>query len=132
MLPKKPGYRFKTVSRVLNDDPAVRETTRDKVLAAIEALDYRPNIFARGLRSQRTFTIGFVSDEIITTPFAVRTVKGAQDMAWENGYVLLLINTGGDEELKETAIDMMLDRQVDGIIYATMYHREVHPPKKFN
>ena len=125
---KQAGVSFKTVSRVLNDDTAVRDETRAKVLEAIEALDYRPNIMARSLRSQRTHTIGFVSDLIASTPYASRIIQGAQERAWENDYLLLLVNTGGNQKMKEAAVDTLLDRQVDGIIYATMYHREVHPP----
>ncbi|MEZ4591958.1 MAG: LacI family DNA-binding transcriptional regulator [Chloroflexota bacterium] len=126
---KQAGVSFKTVSRVLNDDTAVRDSTRAKVLAAVEALDYRPNIMARSLRSQRTHTIGFISDVIASTPYASRIIQGAQERAWENDYLLLLINTGGNQEMKNAAVETLLDRQVDGIIYATMYHREVHPPE---
>ncbi|MFZ1397730.1 MAG: LacI family DNA-binding transcriptional regulator [Candidatus Promineifilaceae bacterium] len=126
---KRAGVSFKTVSRVLNDDTAVRHETRAKVIEAIEALDYRPNIMARSLRSQRTHTIGFVSDLIASTTYASRIIQGAQERAWENDYLLLLINTGGNQAMKQTAVDTLLDRQVDGIIYATMYHREVHPPE---
>jgi len=49
-------------------------------------------------------------------------------LAWTNGYLLLLVNTGGNQQMKTAAIDMMLDRQVEGVIYATMYHREVYLP----
>jgi LacI family transcriptional regulator len=126
---KKAGVSFKTVSRVLNDDTAVRDATRAKVLAAIEALDYRPNIVARSLRSQRTHTIGFLTDQIATTPYAGQILQGAQDLAWEHNVLLLTVNTSGDQKMKQTAVNTLLNRQVDGIIYATMYHREVHPPE---
>jgi LacI family transcriptional regulator len=122
------GVSFKTVSRVLNNDPAVRESTRSKVLAAIDSLGYQPNVLARSLRTQRTHTIGFVSDEIGTSPYAGRMLQGAQDCAWEQNFVLLSIDTGRDEQLKQAAIDTLLGRQVEGIIYAAMYHRVVHPP----
>lgn len=125
---KKAGVSFKTVSRVLNDDLAVRDSTRKKVLAAIEALDYRPNLMARSLRSQRTHTIGFITDQIATTPFAGKILQGAQDLAWQHNVLLLTISTNGDQNMKQTAVNTLLHRQVDGIIYATMYHREVHPP----
>lgn len=125
---KKAGVSFKTVSRVLNDDTAVRDTTRARVLAAIKALDYRPNIVARSLRSQRTHTIGFLTDQIATTPFAGQILHGAQDLAWQHNILLLTVNTNGDQKMKDTAVRTLLNRQVDGIIYATMYHREVHPP----
>ena len=124
------GVSQTTVSFVINnvEGANIPPETQARVLAAINALGYRPNVLARGLRSSRTHTIGFVTDLIATTPYAVRILEGAQDLAWANGYLLLLVNTGGNQQMKEAAVNMMLDRQVDGIIYATMYHREVHPP----
>src|SRR5579871_243741 len=53
----------KTVSRVLNDEPAVREDTRNRILKAIEKLDYRPNLNARGLAGDRSFLIGLFCDK---------------------------------------------------------------------
>ena len=126
---REAGVSFKTVSRVLNNDTAVRETTRAKVLAAVQALDYRPNIMARSLRSQRTHTIGFITDQIATTPHAGQILQGAQDLAWQHNILLLTVNTNGDQTMKETAVSTLLDRQVEGIIYATMYHREAYPPE---
>ena len=109
---KKAGVSFKTVSRVLNNDTAVRDTTRAKVLAAVKALDYRPNIMARSLRSQRTHTIGFISDEIGTSPFAGRMLQGAQDRAWAQGILLLSIDTGSidaerDPNLQQIAVETL-------------------------
>jgi LacI family transcriptional regulator len=125
---KEAGVSFKTVSRVLNKDTAVRDATRAKVLAAIEALDYRPNMMARSLRSQRTHTFGFITDQIAITPYAGKILQGAQDLAWQHNVLLLTVNTNGDQKMKQTAVNTLLHRRVDGIIYATMYHREVHPP----
>ena len=126
---KLAGVSQTTVSFVINNNPDIKipAETKERVWAAVLELGYRPNIIARGLRSNRTYTIGFISDEIATTPFAVQIVHGAQDQAWESGYIILLINTGGNPEMKEAAINEMHDRKVDGIVYATMYHREVQP-----
>jgi DNA-binding LacI/PurR family transcriptional regulator len=55
------GVSFKTVSRVLNDDANVSSATREKVLYAIEQLDYRPNLAARYMRTGRSQLIGFIS-----------------------------------------------------------------------
>jgi LacI family transcriptional regulator len=125
------GVSQTTVSFVVNQTEGanIPPETQDRVWAAINELGYRPNALARGLRSNKTHTIGFVTDEIATTPYAVRILEGAQETAWERDYLLLLVNTGGNEQMKTAAINMMLDRQVDGIIYATMYHRPVHPPQ---
>ncbi len=124
------GVSRTTVSFVINDRPDanIPQETKDKVWTAVHQLGYRPNAIARGLRAQRTHTIGFISDVIATTPHAGHMIQGAQDLAWEHNKLLLLINTGGNQDMKAAAVDMMLERQVDGIIYATMYHRQASPP----
>jgi LacI family transcriptional regulator len=66
---------------------------------------------------------------IATTPHAGRLVQGAQDAAWRAGMLLLLLNTGGDPEHEREAIQTLLHRRVDGIVYATMYHRVVEVPR---
>jgi LacI family transcriptional regulator len=125
------GVSRTTVSFVINKVPNanIPPETQERVWTAVEELGYRPNVLAQGLRSQHTHTIGFISDEIATTPHAGRIIQGAQDEAWQHNNLILLVNTGGDQNMKITAVNMMLDRQVDGLIYATMYHREVHPPE---
>ena len=131
---KLAGVSQTTVSFVVNKvtDANIAQDTQDRVWDAVKELGYRPNAIARGLRAQRTHTIGFISDEIATTPYAGHTIQGAQDFAWSKNYLLLLINTGGDQNMKQAAFDMLLDRQVDGIVYATMYHREVYPPESIH
>lgn len=129
------GVSQTTVSFVVNDTPeanSIPEETQARVRDAVRDLSYRPNALARALRSERTQTIGFISDEVATTPFAVQLIHGAQDLAWANEHLLLLVNTDRDPEMKEAAIQVLLDRQVDGIIYAAMYHREVHPPESIH
>lgn len=127
---KLAGVSQTTVSFVVNkvEGSNIPPETQERVWAAVKELGYRPNALARGLRSSRTHTIGFITDRIATTPFAGESLRGAQELAWTQDYLLLLVDTGGNPDIKEAAIDMMIDRQVDGIIYATMYHREVHPP----
>jgi LacI family transcriptional regulator len=116
------------VSHVLNDSRAVPDETKKNVLRAMSELGYSPNLKAKQSRGQISGNFGFVSDEIVTTPYAVRIFEGAQDAAWKLGKVLLLANTKNDPTLQTAAFDMFLERQVDGIIYATMYHRPVAPP----
>ncbi len=113
-----------TVSRVLAGvDAGIPHGTRDRVLRIAQEMGYRRNAIAVGLKRNATDTIGFVSDVIASTPHAGAMVQGSQDAAWERGKVLLLMNSGGDPEVEERAILTMLDRRVDGIIYATMYHQ---------
>lgn len=125
------GVSQATVSYVVNDAPnvSITEATRNKVWDAIEELGYRPNTLAQGLRTKRSGQIGFITDLIATTPHAGQIVKAAQEVAWSNNKVLLLVNTEGNPDIRDTAIEMMLGRRVEGIIYATMYHRAVNPPE---
>ena len=122
------GVSFKTVSRVINGHPHVTDAVRQKVLRAVEDLDYRPNIVARNMRTKKTDYIGLITDEIVTTPFSGAIIKGAQEAAWINGMILLTVNTNGRTELEEAAIEMLLERQVAGIILAAMFHRAVDAP----
>src|SRR4051812_18629338 len=125
------GVSPSTVSVVLNDVNGARvaEETRRRVTESARRLGYAADPTARALRTQRTQTIGFVSDAIATTPYAGRIVLGAQDAAWRKGMLMLLLNTGGDAEHEREAIRALVHRRVDGILYATWFHRVVEPPR---
>ena len=127
---KQAGVSQTTVSFVINqvENANIPVETQERIFAAIDKLGYRPNAMARQLRSNRTQTFGFISDVVATTPFAGRIIQGAQDAAWAQGYLLLVVNTSGDEAVTEAAVETLLERRVDGILYATMYHRAVTPP----
>jgi LacI family transcriptional regulator len=73
--------------------------------------------------------LGFITDEIAITPHAGKIFEGAQDVAWEHGKIILLVNTKSYPELKTAAVERLLERQAEGVIYATMYHRPVEPPE---
>ncbi|GIG28503.1 LacI family DNA-binding transcriptional regulator [Cellulomonas marina] len=124
------GVSVTTVSLVLNDRNAARfpETTRTRIRDLAREMGYEPNVLARGLRTRRTHTIGLLSDRIATTPFAVGMVEAAQDVAREHGRLLFLVGTGGVREVEEDAVRALLAQQVDGMIYASMWHRPVDPP----
>lgn len=124
-IAKHAGVGTTTVSRVLNNHPYVSEEKRQAVLEAIDALNYRQNLSARWLRGGSTGLIGFLTDEVATTPYAVDIIRGAQDAASANEQVLLVVNSG---ENIEAAIEFLLERQVIGIVYAAMSHREVQLP----
>ena len=125
------GVSPTTASFVLagREDMRISEAAKARVRAAAAELGYRPNLTARSLRTQVTRTIGFVSDTIATDPFAGETVRGAINAAIERGHLLLIAETEGDAELERRLIDDMLDRQVDGLIYASMFTREVSVPE---
>jgi LacI family transcriptional regulator len=117
-----------TVSRVLNDHPYVSEDKRQRVLSAIDELNYRPSQIARRLRGSRSGLIGLLTEDVATTPYAVEIVKGAQEAAWEQDMVLLVADSNRNRDSAEVAIELLLERGVEGIIYATMYHHSVILP----
>ncbi len=130
-IARQVGVSRTTVSFVLNAHPSATSIpveTKERILETARKLSYRPNLAAKTLRTNQTHAIGFIADEIATTPFAVNIMKGAQEAAWAHGKLLLIINTAADSIMKEAAIEVMLERQVEGIIYAAMYHREVTLP----
>lgn len=124
------GVSQTTVSFVLNNAETanIPDETRQRVLEAVKELGYRPNALAQGLRMQRSGIFGFVTDKIAITPHAGKIFEGAQDVAWENGKILMLVNTKSNPDLEATAIDLILGRRVEGIIYATMFHRPTKLP----
>lgn len=123
------GVSQTTVSFVINDVPNVNisEKTRAAVLKAAKQLGYTPNAMAIGLRTSQSRVIGLVTDEIATTPYAGQMIQGAQDAAREQQRLLMLMNSGRDATLEDQEIGILLSRQVEGIIFATMRHRVIVP-----
>jgi LacI family transcriptional regulator len=126
------GVSVTTVSHVLNDTPQMRVApeTRDRVRAAAKTLGYGPNRMARALRTNRSGLIGLLSEEIATTPHAGRIILGAQDAAREHDLTLVIINA--ERETSDYShrddVQTLIDRQVEAVLYATMYHRQVSLP----
>lgn len=126
------GVSVTTVSHVLNDTPQMRvaEETRVRVREAAKTLGYGPNRMARALRTNRSGLIGLLSEEIATTPHAGRIILGAQDAAREHDLTLVIINAereSSDNSHKDD-VQTLIDRQVEAVLYATMYHRQVSLP----
>lgn len=99
-----------------------------KVHAAAAELGYRPNLAARALRTDKTRTIAVISDHVATTRYASGLIRGVLAAAEKAKHVVLLLETGGNPARGEQAIQAVLDRQVDGIIFAAMRSREVFVP----
>lgn len=107
-----------TVSNALSNRRYVSEATRRNVLAAAEKSGYRASHIARSLRTQRTWSLGVLVGDI-TNPFFPELVRGVEDVASAQGYNLLLCNTDYRADKQNAAIDLLLDKQVDGIIIAS-------------
>jgi LacI family transcriptional regulator len=130
---KRAGVSRTTASFVLTGrhaDMRISEDAQQRVLTAAKELDYRPNRISRGLRTNVTHTIGLVSDTIATEPFAGEVIRGAVTAALANDRMLFVVETEGDPNAEEQLVRDMLDRQVDGFIYATMFTREVQIPAR--
>ncbi|HKW78671.1 MAG TPA: LacI family DNA-binding transcriptional regulator, partial [Candidatus Limnocylindria bacterium] len=113
------GVHPSTVSRALSRaDLPLRAETRRKVLAAVERLEYRPSAVARGLRLQRTHTLGMLVPDI-TNPFFPPIIRGAEESARERGYELVLCNTDDAPERETASLRLLRERQADGLLIAT-------------
>ncbi|MEA9985625.1 MULTISPECIES: LacI family DNA-binding transcriptional regulator [Subtercola] len=124
------GLSPTTASLILNGKPNTRFSAdaHRRVHDAVAQLGYRPNMGARALRTDRSLTIGFISDVVATTRFASGLIRGALEQAQTAGHLLLVVETGDDVDREVEAVGAVLDRQVDGIIFATMRARELFVP----
>lgn len=103
------GVSIATASWAVNDnrDVQITESTRRKVRRAADELGYHHNALARG---------------VATSPFAGQVIQGAQDEAWRNGKILLVVDTDGRKDVERRTFSFMFEHQVEGIIgLATMY-----------
>jgi LacI family transcriptional regulator, galactose operon repressor len=109
-----------TVSRALNEQTRalVNEETAARVLRAADELGYRPNPIARGLKTNRSYTVGVVIPDL-TNPLFPPIVRGIEDRLGAAGYTPLIVNTDNDPDRERSHIEAMLARQVDGLIAAT-------------
>jgi LacI family transcriptional regulator len=108
------------VSRVLRNDPrlSISSKTRERVLNAIEELEYRPNAQARGLRLRRTWTIGFVLPDI-GNPVYSQIVHGAQAHAEEAGYAIAIGSPLDGRRVEHAFTRLLRERRFDGLLVAT-------------
>ncbi len=114
------GVHVSTVSRVLNDDPAlsIRDTTRDRILAAARRTGYRPNVLARALQQSRTGALAMVVP-MVRNPIWSVVERGAIDRAAQRGFGMLIVSEPA--ELPRPAADyapLVEESRVDGLILA--------------
>jgi LacI family transcriptional regulator len=113
---REAGVSIATVSRVLNGIDVVNEDTKKKVLEVIEKLDYRPNILARSLKTQKSSTIGIIIPDI-SNPVYPEIVRGAEDVASIYNYNIMLCNTDLDLDREKESFNVLREKMVDGVIY---------------
>ncbi len=119
---KRAGVSRSAVSLVLNGrgDGNVAKESQDRIRLAAQELNYSPNAIALSLRNQRSRVIGIVSDEVVVSPFDGNIIGGADDVARSRGFVTVVMDTERDAARDASAIETLLDRQVDGLMYVTV------------
>lgn len=113
------GVSFKTVSNVINDHPHVAAGTRERVMRAIEQLDYRPNRSARSLRSGRTGAIGLAVPELSLSYFA-ELADEVISFAEQRDTVVVIEQTGGDPERELEALRSSRRQMTDGLLFSPL------------
>ena len=102
---KRANVAPSTVSRVISDNPAISDATKEKVRQVMDEMNYRPNVNARNLVSQKANAIGIVipseNEDFYENPFFLTALRGINDVAVEGGYsILLSIGDGIEERFK--------------------------------
>ncbi|MBC7217708.1 MAG: LacI family DNA-binding transcriptional regulator [Candidatus Caldatribacterium sp.] len=113
---KLAGVSISTVSRVINRRGKTSKETEERVWKAVEALQYRPNLLARSLRNQKTKLLGLLVPDI-DSPFFARLAKYVEEAAYQKGYNLILCNVGEDPKKERNYLEVLIQRQVEGIIF---------------
>lgn len=112
------GVSVTTVSRVLSGQvEVIPKKTQDRVVAAAATLRYRPNSLARALRQGRTQTIGLIVPDISDAYFH-KIARGVEDIAQAASHMVVIANTDRLPEREQACVNLLLDKQVDGIIFA--------------
>jgi len=113
---------FVTTGRL---DMRISADAQERVLRAARELGYRPSLLARSLRTNRSQTIGLLSDQIAVGAFAGEMIRGSLTSALLHEHLLFVAETAGSAAVEKRMIDNMLDRGVGGFLYACMYTKRV-------
>jgi LacI family transcriptional regulator len=113
---EKAGVSYTTVSHVINNTRYVSENVRERVLAAMKDLGYRPNALARSLRRGETKTIGLILPDS-ANPFFAEVGRVIENAAFRSGYNVILCNTEGDINKERVYTEVLQNKQVDGIVF---------------
>jgi LacI family transcriptional regulator len=117
---REAGVHVSTASRALNPSTAVivNPNTVERVAVAAKKLGYRPHPLARGLRTNRTMSVGVVIPDM-ENPLFGPIIAGAESVLGDEGYSVLIGNADRGPEHADELIETMLERHVDGLILAT-------------
>lgn len=114
-IAKELNVSSSTVSRALKNYPGISEETKKRVKETAERLNYRPNAVALSLRQSKSFTIGVIIPEVVHFFFST-VISGIEEVAYANGYNVILCQTNEKYEREKSILDTMLANQVDGLL----------------
>ncbi|NWJ48635.1 MAG: LacI family DNA-binding transcriptional regulator [Chloroflexi bacterium] len=117
------GVGVGTVSRVLNNSEAVKESTRQKVLAAIAELNFSPDPIARSMITRRTGTVGVIMP-FVTRFFGSEVLRGLINAATKQGYELVIYNVEDNKQREHYFLKLPMLRRVDGLIIVSLSPEE--------
>jgi len=117
------GVSSATVSRVLAGNDSVNAQLRERVLSAVEALNYQPNRVAQSLRVQRSSTIGLIIPDIQNALF-LSLVRAVEDFAYTQQLVVVLCNTDDNPEKQRSYLDVMRSQQAAGLIIVPTHPKD--------
>lgn len=120
---RRVGVSTATVSRVLNGGHWVAEETRATVLQAVQELNYKPNAIARSLLNARTKTLALIFPNV-SDMFSGTVLSGVEDAAHQRGFSVIICKTGGGHERTLSYLQLLAEKRVDGIIFASEVLRE--------
>ena len=115
---KESGFSSTTVSIVLNNAPLSRyipAATKKRIERAAKKLGYRPNLFARSLRSKRSHTVGVMVFDM-TDPFCTMILRGIENSLYQSSYLPILTDVHNESARFERYLEMLLDRRIEGLI----------------
>jgi len=111
----KANVSHMTVSRVFNNPKLVNEKTKEKIIKISNDLNYKPNLIAKSMRTNKTNTIGLVLPNIIN-PFFPEIVKGVDDYCKKHNYGVIIVNTEDVYKNQVIALEMLFERKIDGML----------------
>lgn len=120
---KRSGVSPSTVSRVIADSPKISDKTKAKVIEAMEALDYQPNMIARSLANRKTYNLGMIlpskEAKIFENPFFIQAMRGLSIYAQSKGFYIMYNYCQSEADELRTIEQFVSSKWVDGIILTT-------------
>ncbi|MDG0810686.1 LacI family DNA-binding transcriptional regulator [Cohnella rhizosphaerae] len=122
------GVNKATVSRVLNGNANISARTRDKVMEIVKRHNYVPNALAKGLASNRTYTVGFCYDytekQAVSNPFFQTVLQGVEDVVYARNFLFLMMSMQRDQLAHSSFAKVVTERRIDGVLVPTQLFTE--------